>query len=62
MTGNGTFKSVASWNSPSLDRKTPALGYVKENVVWCLYAINSFKGEMDEEEFSSVTRSIKWWK
>lgn len=58
---DGQGQKMAVWNSPSLDKMDPSLGYVKGNVVWCIYAINSFKGELTEQEFSSVVKSANWW-
>lgn len=43
---------------PSLDRQIPALGYVKGNVVWCLYVVNRMKSNLTHEEFLSFCREI----
>lgn len=50
-----------SWDGPSLDRIEPANGYVKGNVVWCIFAINSFKQSLCLESFEDMVKSIKWW-
>jgi len=50
-----------TWNTPSIDRKNPDLGYTKGNVVWCISSVNSFKQSLTEEEFNNMTKSIKWW-
>ncbi len=60
MTGSGTDKGLAVWNSPSVDRLIPDLGYVQGNVVWCLNCINSFKGQLTESEFKEIVRTISW--
>ena len=39
------------YNSISIDRLDPSKGYVKNNVVLCLFNVNSFKGGMSEIEF-----------
>lgn len=43
---------------PSLDRKTPNLGYVKENVVWTLYGINRMKSDFSEEQFIEFCKIV----
>jgi hypothetical protein len=50
-----------SWDSPSLDRIDPNFGYIKGNIVWCLFSINSFKQSLTIEEFEKQIRSINWW-
>lgn len=49
------------WDSPSLDRLEPSKGYVVGNVVFCTYAVNSFKQSLNEKQFKDVLKSIKWW-
>lgn len=61
MTGSGTNKGLSVWNSPSVDRVKPALGYVRGNVVWCLNSVNSFKGQLTADEFKTVIEQIGWW-
>ena len=34
------------------------IGYVKENVVWCLYCVNSFKQKMSPSEIIKISRNI----
>lgn len=53
--------TIARWNSPSVDKKTPDLGYTVGNVVWCTFAVNSFKGSLTELEFKDMLTSTKWW-
>lgn len=60
MTGSMWQEGFQSWDSPSLDRKTPDKGYVKGNVVWCVFAVNSFKQSLSEAKFVEVVKSIKW--
>lgn len=36
---------------PSLDKKDPALGYTKGNVVWCAYVVNRMKNDLDYDDF-----------
>ena len=50
-----------AWDAPSLDRKSPGEGYVKDNVVWCAFAVNSFKQSLNEMEFKKIIEKIKWW-
>jgi hypothetical protein len=50
-----------SWDGPSLDRIEPENGYVKGNVVWCIFGINSFKGSLGLKSFEDMVRSIAWW-
>jgi len=42
----------------TLDCKDPELGYVKENIVWCIYCVNSFKQRMQKEEIINICRNI----
>jgi hypothetical protein len=60
MKAEGKIKGFQGWQTPSLDRKTPSLGYVKGNVVWCCFAVNSFKQNLTTEEFFEKLKSIKW--
>lgn len=43
---------------PSLDKKNPALGYVKGNVVWCAYVVNRMKNDCTEEKFIDLCRLV----
>lgn len=49
------------WNSPSIDKLVPGLGYVKGNVVWCLMSVNAFKGDLTEAAFREVISHAQWW-
>lgn len=53
-------KKKVGFYSPSLDRLEPDLGYVKGNVVLCLFAVNSFKQELTAEEFMNLLTKINW--
>jgi hypothetical protein len=37
----------------SLDRLTPSAGYMKGNVAFCAFSVNTMKGSLSEEEFYS---------
>ena len=50
-----------SWDCPSLDRIEPANGYVKGNIVWCIFGINSFKQSLNLKSFEDMIKSIDWW-
>lgn len=50
-----------SWDGPSLDRIEPTIGYVKGNVVWCIFGINSFKQSLGLKSFEDMIKSIEWW-
>ncbi len=43
---------------PSLDRKNPSLGYVRENVVWCLFFVNRMKNDLSLDEFLEVCKNV----
>lgn len=53
-------KGFQSWNSPSLDRLNPDKGYVENNVVWCTFAVNSFKQSLTYQDFMDQLSKIKW--
>lgn len=46
------------YNSISIERLDPNLGYVDNNVKLCLFSLNSFKGMMNENEFKEFLRII----
>lgn len=50
------------WDAPSLDRKDPDKGYMKGNVVWCIFGVNAFKNSLTEEQFLERLREIRWRK
>jgi chorismate mutase len=60
MIADGRVNGFQGWNCPSFDRKSPELGYVKGNVVWCCFAVNSFKQSLSESEFGEKIKSITW--
>ena len=47
-----------NFNSISIERLTPILGYTKDNVVLCSFNINSFKGIMTEDEFKNYLNLV----
>ena len=49
------------WDGPTLDRVNPSGGYLKNNVVWCIFAINSFKQSLEINEFEEQIKNIRWW-
>lgn len=42
----------------TLDCIDPKKGYVKDNVVWCSYCVNSFKQNLSKDEMINVCISI----
>lgn len=42
----------------TLDCKDPSLGYKPQNIVWCIYCINSFKQRMPKEEVINICYNI----
>jgi len=48
----------SDYNSISVERLNPNLGYVKGNVALVAFAINSFKGMMNEIEFKNFLNEI----
>lgn len=42
----------------TLDCRNPSLGYIRQNIVWCTYCINSFKQRMETEELINICKSI----
>lgn len=54
-------QSAVSLHDPykmTLDCKDPAIGYKKDNIVWCIYCINSFKQRMPKEEVINICYNI----
>lgn len=43
---------------PSVDKLTPALGYIKENVVWAYYYVNRMKNDLNLEEFIELCKTV----
>jgi hypothetical protein len=60
MEADGKVDGFQGWKSPSIDRKDPRLGYIKGNIVWCCFSINSFKQNLTCEEFYDKLKEIKW--
>ena len=42
----------------TLDCKESSVGYKKENIVWCIYCINSFKQRMGKQEIINICYNI----
>lgn len=42
----------------TIDCLIPVDGYVKGNIVWCLYCINSFKQRMSEKEMMAICHNM----
>jgi hypothetical protein len=42
----------------TLDCKKSELGYRKDNIVWCIYCVNSFKQKMEKEEIINICKNI----
>ncbi len=42
----------------TIDCIAPKNGYVKGNIVWCLYCINSFKQRMSEKEMMAICHNM----
>lgn len=51
-------QGVFQANSISVDRKNPSLGYTKDNVVLCSFAVNSFKNDMDILKFKEYLKGV----
>lgn len=45
-------------NFLSLDKLNPDQGYIKGNVVWCLYLVNTMKQNMTEQQFYLFIENI----
>lgn len=42
----------------TIDCKNHLVGYTKENIVWCLYCVNSLKQRMSEEEIIDICKAV----
>ena len=42
----------------TLDCKDPAAGYTKNNIVFCIYCINSFKQKMTQLEIKEICKKV----
>lgn len=51
-------ESVHDQYKMTLDCIDPSLGYVRGNVVWCSYCVNSFKLNMSKDEMIKICISI----
>lgn len=60
MISDGKEVNFQKWSSPSIDKKNPNKGYVKNNVVWCCFAVNAFKQRKSEKDFIKIVKNIKW--
>lgn len=60
MKSESRVNGFQGWQSPSIDRKNPCLGYIKDNIVWCCFSVNSFKQNLTCEEFYDKLNSISW--
>jgi len=49
---------VARPDSLSVDRLDPTKGYVQNNVVLCIYFVNTAKGRLSEESFYSFCQKV----
>lgn len=45
-------------NFPSVDKMVPSLGYVADNVVWCLWGINRMKNNLTTIEFVDFCNTV----
>jgi len=51
-------KDTFEYDSISVDRKDPNLGYTKDNIVLCAFGINSMKGNLNEESFKVFLQKV----
>ena len=61
LNGFGRSKGWQHWDAPSIDRIDSNYGYLKNNVVWCAFGVNSFKGNLTIDEFQNIINKISWW-
>lgn len=47
---------------PSIDRKTPCLGYVSGNLVWTTWAINRMKNDLTDLQFFDFCQKVAYKK
>lgn len=45
---------------PSPDRLSPAVGYTKQNVRWCMHWLNQARNSYDLEDLMLLMRGVKW--
>lgn len=43
---------------PSVDRRIPKKGYVRDNIAWVTYSVNRMKNDLTEDEFISFCENI----
>ena len=60
MKSEGKVNGFQVWQSPSIDRKVPDMGYTKGNIVWCCFSINAFKQNLTDVEFYAKLKTINW--
>lgn len=61
MSNNMKQQGFQPYDAPSLDRINPDLGYIQDNVVWCIFGVNSFKQSLTLKEFEMFVKQINWW-
>lgn len=44
--------------SPSVDRIDSSKDYTKDNVVWCIWACNAGKNDMNKEQYIEICRAV----
>lgn len=58
LTKANTDKKSPHLDFPSVDRKNPADGYTKGNVVWCLWSVNRMKNNLTEQQFLDFCKVV----
>lgn len=56
--GNNKRTLITNPNQFSLDRLNPNEGYIKGNVVWCTYLLNTCKNMLTENDFYEICRIV----
>jgi hypothetical protein len=51
-------KKAPHINFPSVDKLTPHLGYVRSNIVWCLYGVNRMKNNFSKDQFVQFCKEV----
>ena len=52
------IRGRSKWDSVSLDRVDPSLGYCQGNVVWTTRLVNTSKNSMTREEFTKLCQDV----